>query len=103
MSCCRRTTSCYWVSFGGPVNASTGHVPFPGWENTPLRSLLEADFGVPVSVDNDANVAALGSIALALDRDMTVLCTSQHWRRWWLDSERTPWHGAEGMKLVIWL
>jgi len=26
---------------------------------------------------------------------MTVLC--QHWRRWWLDSERTPWHGAEGM------
>jgi len=62
MSCCRRTTSCYWVSFGGPVNASTGHVRshhVPGWENTPYAP-LEADFGVPVSVDNDANVAALG-------------------------------------------
>src|SRR5512136_1450038 len=52
------------VSFGGPVDATTGTVRLshhvPGWENTPLRQILEAEFGVPVSVDNDANVAALG-------------------------------------------
>jgi hypothetical protein len=32
----------------------------PGWENTPLRQMRSAEFGVPVSVDSDANVAALG-------------------------------------------
>jgi len=34
--------------------------------------LLEADFGVPVSVDNDANVAALGN-RFGAGQDMTVL------------------------------
>ena len=52
------------VSFGGPVDTSTGKVRLShhvrGWENTPLREVLEAEFDVPVSVDNDANVAALG-------------------------------------------
>jgi glucokinase len=32
----------------------------PGWENIPLRDWLRRRFGVPVAVDNDANVAALG-------------------------------------------
>jgi len=31
-----------------------------GWRNVPLRSLLESAFGVPVSIDNDVNVAAMG-------------------------------------------
>jgi glucokinase len=52
------------VSFGGPVDAATGIVRLshhvPGWEDTPLRDQLQAEFGVPVAVDNDANVAALG-------------------------------------------
>jgi glucokinase len=52
------------VSFGGPVDAATGTVRLshhvPGWENTPLRDQLHDKFGVPVAVDNDANVAALG-------------------------------------------
>ena len=52
------------VSFGGPVDATTGTVRLshhvPGWENTPLRDQLHAEFGVPAAVDNDANVAALG-------------------------------------------
>jgi len=52
------------ASFGGPVDATTGTVRLshhvPGWENTPLRDQLQAEFGVPASVDNDANVAALG-------------------------------------------
>jgi len=48
------------VSFGGPVDATTGTVRLShhvlGWENTPLRELLETEYGAPVSVDNDANV-----------------------------------------------
>jgi len=52
------------VSFGGPVGAQDGIVflshHVPGWENIPLREWLERRFGVPVVVDNDANVAALG-------------------------------------------
>lgn len=56
------------VSFGGPVDAKRGLVRLshhvPGWENTPLRDQLQAEFGVPVAVDNDANVAALGEWTL---------------------------------------
>ncbi len=52
------------VSFGGPIDATTGTVRLShhvlGWKNTPLRELLETEYGAPVSVDNDANVAALG-------------------------------------------
>jgi glucokinase len=52
------------VSFGGPVDAARGRVILShhvaGWEDTPLRDQLQAAFGAPVSVDNDANVAALG-------------------------------------------
>jgi glucokinase len=52
------------VSFGGPVDAARGRVilshHIPGWEDTPLREQLQAEFDAPVYVDNDANVAALG-------------------------------------------
>ena len=52
------------VSFGGPVDFSSGIVRLshhvPGWENTPLGWILEQEFKAPASVDNDANVAALG-------------------------------------------
>jgi len=52
------------VSFGGPVDATRGLVRLshhvPGWEEIPLRDQLQAEFGVPAAVDNDANVAALG-------------------------------------------
>lgn len=52
------------VSFGGPVDAGRGIVRLshhvPGWEETPLRDRLQAEFGVPAAVDNDANIAAFG-------------------------------------------
>jgi glucokinase len=52
------------VSFGGPVDATTGTVQLShhvsGWGDTPLKNQLQAEFGVPAAVDNDANVAALG-------------------------------------------
>ena len=31
----------------------------PGWENVPLKRLMEEEFGLPVLVGNDANLAAL--------------------------------------------
>lgn len=31
-----------------------------GWRNVPLGAMLEAEFGVPVAVDNDVNLAAIG-------------------------------------------
>jgi glucokinase len=54
------------VSFGGPVDAQQGLVRLshhvPGWENLPLRQILQDALGAPVWVDNDANVAALGEL-----------------------------------------
>jgi glucokinase len=48
----------------GPLNPKTGvlyRAPnIPGWENLPLRAILEDAFLVPVAVGNDANMAALG-------------------------------------------
>lgn len=32
----------------------------PSWEEVPLKSILEAAFGIPVSMNNDANCFALG-------------------------------------------
>ena len=59
-----RTPAAIGVSFGGPVDAARGRVILshhvPGWEDKPLRDQLQSEFGAPVSVDNDANVAALG-------------------------------------------
>jgi len=52
------------VSFGGPVDAEAGIVLLshhvPGWENVPLCGHLCSELDAPASVDNDANVAALG-------------------------------------------
>jgi len=31
-----------------------------GWRDVPLQQMLEAEFGVPASVDNDVNLAAIG-------------------------------------------
>ncbi|MEL6270596.1 MAG: ROK family protein, partial [Chloroflexota bacterium] len=47
----------------GPLNPKTGVVVAPpnlsGWHNVPLGDMLHEEFGVPVYVGNDANVAAL--------------------------------------------
>jgi glucokinase len=52
------------VGYGGPVDWKSGVVccshHVEGWNDFPLGDWLRELTGVPVSVDNDANVAALG-------------------------------------------
>jgi len=91
------------VSFGGPVDATTGTVRLshhvPGWENTPLRELLLAEFGAPVSVDNDANVAALGDYRFGAGQgynSLLYITVSTGVGGGWILNGRL-WHGAGGM------
>jgi predicted NBD/HSP70 family sugar kinase len=52
------------VGVPGPVDFETGRVRnppmMPGWHDHPIRQTLADDFGVPVFVDNDANLMGLG-------------------------------------------
>ena len=52
------------VATGGPLDPWRGIVlsppNLPGWDAIPLAARLEAAFGVPVVIENDANAAALG-------------------------------------------
>ena len=56
------------VSVPGPMNPYTGVVVAPpnlfGWHNVPLRQILQDEFGIPVYLGNDANVAALAEVVL---------------------------------------
>jgi glucokinase len=91
------------VSFGGPVDFCTGTVRLshhvPGWEDTPLREVLEAEFGAPASVDNDANVAALGEhrfgAGQGCDSLMYITVSTGVGGGWILNGG--PWRGADGM------
>ncbi len=91
------------VSFGGPVDATTGKVRLshhvPGWENVPLQDLLAEEFGVTVSVDNDANVAALGEYRFGAgqgyDSLFYITVSTGVGGGWILNGQ--PWRGAEGM------
>lgn len=52
------------VGYGGPVDWRTGRIcvshHIAGWSDFPLADWLSQLSGLPVAVDNDANVAALG-------------------------------------------
>ncbi|MBM3846274.1 MAG: ROK family protein [Verrucomicrobia bacterium] len=56
------------VGFGGPIDRGTGAVAcshqIHGWSGFGIRSWLQGLCGLPVSVDNDANVAALAEATL---------------------------------------
>lgn len=51
------------VSIGGPLDTERGviHSPpnLPGWDDIPLRDLLQQTFGRPVAVEHDAKAGAL--------------------------------------------
>jgi glucokinase len=91
------------VSFGGPVDVANGIVHLshhvPGWDNIPLRQILEAEFDAPASVDNDANVAALGEHRFGagdgFDNLLYITVSTGVGGGWILNNQ--IWHGAEGM------
>jgi glucokinase len=91
------------VSFGGPVDAGAGIVRLshhvPGWENFPLRESLQARYDAPVSVDNDANVAALGEhrygAGQCCDSLLYVTVSTGVGGGWILNGQ--IWRGAGGM------
>jgi glucokinase len=60
------------VSIPGPTNPFIGVVELgtnlKGWHGVPLKDLLMAEFGVPVYLGNDANVAALAETAIGAAR-----------------------------------
>ena len=91
------------VSFGGPVDATRGLVRLshhvPGWEEVPLRAQLQAEFGVPAAVDNDANVAALGEWRFGAGRgsaSLLYVTISTGIGGGWVLGGRI-WGGADGM------
>ncbi|MBD2569777.1 ROK family protein [Anabaena lutea] len=91
------------VSFGGPVDAATGMVRLshhvPGWENIPLKDLLEEDYKAPASVDNDANVAAIGEHRFGAGRgydSLFYITISTGVGGGWILNGK-PWQGAGGM------
>ncbi|MCB5912220.1 ROK family transcriptional regulator [Streptomyces pinistramenti] len=59
-----RTVRGVGVGFPGPVDADSGRIVapsrMPGWHLFPLRDRLAERLGLPVLLDNDANVLALG-------------------------------------------
>ena len=91
------------VSFGGPVDFQTGMVRLshhvPGWENLPLQQILENEYQVPVSIDNDANVAALGEhrfgAGQGVEHLLYITVSTGVGGGWILNGK--PWRGIEGM------
>jgi glucokinase len=65
------------VGFGGPVDFERGVALLshqnPGWENTPLRDLLQQRCGIPVALDNDANAGTLGEWRFGAGRGVNDL------------------------------
>ncbi|MFB8789574.1 MAG: ROK family protein [Potamolinea sp.] len=98
-----RQPSAIGVSFGGPVDFTTGIVRLshhvPGWENIQLRQLLETEFNAPTSVDNDANVAALGEhrfgAGQGFDNLLYITVSTGVGGGWILNGK--PWRGFSGM------
>ena len=53
------------IGTGGVVDPGSGRIAhatplLPGWMETPVRDILQKEFQLPVKIDNDGNMAALG-------------------------------------------
>ncbi len=51
------------ISCGGPLDSKRGIIMsppnLPGWDNIPLKDILEKEFNIPVTIENDANACAV--------------------------------------------
>ena len=75
------------IGFPGPLNVETGTIFNPpnlnGWDNVPLRDILEKELRLPVSIENDANAAALGEWWKGAGSGTSCLfCITLGYRRW---------------------
>lgn len=65
------------VSAPGPVDLRTGILRnppnLPGWRDVPLLEVLTEAFGVPISIENDANAAALAEHRFGAGRGVREL------------------------------
>lgn len=53
------------IGVTGLVNSLSGIVEFApniGWENVPLKTILEEEFNIPVYIDNDVKATAIGEL-----------------------------------------
>ena len=61
------------VGFGGPVNRLTGKIAtsfhIEGWSGFDIRQWLASVIKVPVFIENDANVAALGEATIGIGKN----------------------------------
>lgn len=91
------------ASFGGPTDAARGVVRrsyhVPGWDEWPLAERLEGHFGVPASIDNDANAGALGEWRFGQHGDLRTLLyitvSTGVGAGWIIDGQ--PYSGRDGM------
>jgi len=63
------------IGFPGQINVKKGIYHqgpnFPGWNNVPVVFELEKRVGIPIVMDNDANLAALGEYAFGGGKGVT--------------------------------
>jgi glucokinase len=72
---------------------------FPDWNNLPLKDELENVLGLPVTIENDANAAALGEQWRGSGRGIgsMILLTLGTGVGGGIVLNRQIWHGADGM------
>jgi predicted NBD/HSP70 family sugar kinase len=62
------------IGIPGPLDVQTGVIKkppkFKGWKNVPLRSIVQKEYGIPVWIENDANVCALAEKWLGSGRNI---------------------------------
>ncbi len=67
------------IATAGVVDPTTGNIlgstgNLPGWEGTPLKTLIESRTMLPIQVDNDANAAAYGdTLAMRMEDKECVI------------------------------
>ena len=74
----RETALGIGISAPGPLNSRTGVIVsppnLPGWQDVPLGAIMRREFGLPVYIGNDANVAALAEASLGAAQGCRHVC-----------------------------
>ena len=91
----------------GPLDPNTGVMIAPptlaGWHDVPIVARLSARLGMPVTLDNDANVAALGEWRLGAGRgfDTVLFVTVSTGIGGGVVSDGRIFHGSRGLAVEI--